>query len=166
LRKIGELDYREIEYLPVDTITLLREAFSIAADIEQAPKRHLHLEIPESLPMVCGDFDLLLLTIYNVMNNAIKYSAEGDDISLYAASANGQIVISIADTGSGIAPNDLPYVWDELYRSERVKGTGGSGIGLALVKRVIERHNGAVAINSQVDQGTTVFINLPIHVAD
>ena len=166
LRKIGELDNREIEHLPLDTLTLLQEAFSIATDHEQAPKRRLHLDIPESLPVICGDYDLLLLAIYNVMNNAIKYSVEDDDIALRAASIDEYITISISDTGPGIPAKDLPYVWDELYRLESSKGISGSGIGLALVKRIVERHNGAVAIKSQVDQGTTVSINLPICVAD
>ena len=166
LRKIGDLDRREIEQFPVDTITLLQDAFTIATEHDLASSRHLHLDIPHALPAVFGDYDLLLLAIHNVIHNALKYSVEGDDISLSAASADNQIVIRIHDTGPGITAKDLPYVWDELYRSESVKGTSGSGIGLALVKRIIERHNGNVAIESQVDQGTTVSITLPVYVAD
>jgi two-component system, OmpR family, sensor kinase len=71
-------------------------------------------------------------------------------------------VIEVRDTGTGISPTDLPYIWDELYRSERVRDISGSGIGLALVKLIIERHGGNIDVQSQLDQGTTVRVYLPI----
>ena len=146
--------------MPIDTSALLRDAFCIASEQEQAPQRHFCLEIPQELPKIQGDYDLLLLAIYNVLNNAIKYSFDGDQIRLQAQSNNNLIIISISDTGPGIAIEDLPYVWDELYRSENVKGTSGSGIGLALVRRIIERHGGVVSIESTINRGTTVYMVL------
>ncbi len=161
LRKISEFDSRDIEQLPIDTSGLVRDAFNVALEHEQAPMRRLHIDIPETLPNISGDYDLLLLAVYNVMNNAIKYSNEGDEVCLCATNTDDKIKISITDTGVGIAAIDLPYVWDELYRADNVKGTSGSGIGLALVKRIIERHGGTVAITSQLGAGTEVAIILP-----
>ncbi len=161
LRKVSEFDNRKIERLPIDTVALLYDAFNVASEHELAPSRRLHIDIPETLPVIYGDYDLLLLAIYNVLNNAIKYSHENDEVRLRALVADGVILVSVSDTGIGIAPKDLPFVWDELYRSENVKGTDGHGIGLALVKRIIERHGGAVSIESQPNAGTTVQMTLP-----
>ena len=71
-------------------------------------------------------------------------------------------VIEVRDTGIGISTTDLPYIWDELYRSERVRDIPGSGIGLALVKLIIERHGGKIEVQSQLDQGTTIRVYLPV----
>ena len=161
LRKISEFDRLSIEQLPIDTSALLHDAFNLALEHELAPVRHLSMDIPETLPEVCGDYDLLLLAIYNVINNAIKYSHEGAEVCLQASRTGDKIRISITDTGIGIAAKDLPFVWDELYRAESVKETAGYGIGLALVKRIIGRHSGSVSLTSQLGIGTEVAITLP-----
>lgn len=162
LRKIGDIEGREIEQIPVDVTALLKDAFNFISEDTQAGSRKLTLDLPARLPPACGDYDLLLLAVYNVLNNALKYTCEGDQITLKAASVDQRIVISVSDTGPGICPEDLPYVWDELFRSEYVKNISGSGIGLALVRRIIERHGGEVNISSIMRKGTTVHLYLPV----
>ena len=110
---------------------------------------------------ICGDYAFLLLAIHNILNNTIKYSVEGDDIRLCAAPINDQLRISIIDTGPGIAAEDLPYVCDELYRSTNNRSVNGSGVGLALVKRIVERHHGSISIESELNRGTTINLMLP-----
>jgi len=166
LRKIGDLDNQKLEWLSIDTTSLLQDVFHYAQDHEEASLRDMKIMIPDSLPLIIGDYDLLLLAIYNVLNNAIKYSHDGDKIDLRASTNDDAITISISDTGSGIADEDLPYVWDELYRSEAVKGIVGRGIGLSLVRRIIERHFGNVQITSELGRGTTVTLRLPILVTN
>lgn len=161
LRKIGDIEGREIERMPVDIIALMKDAFSFISEDAQAGCRKLMLDLPARLPPACGDYDLLLLAVYNVLNNAVKYTHEGDRITLKAASLEHRIAISISDTGPGIRPEDLPYVWDELFRSESAKHIDGSGIGLALVRHIIERHGGEVNIASALHKGTTVHLFLP-----
>lgn len=162
LRKVGDIERHEIERLPVDMLVLMKDAFSFVCEDAQASNRKLVLDLPSRLPPTCGDYDLLLLAVYNVLNNALKYTHAGDQITLKATSAEERIVISVCDTGAGISPEDLPYVWDELFRSKRVKNLCGSGIGLALVRRIIERHGGEVNITSKLQAGTTVQLFLPV----
>lgn len=162
LRKIGDMQYHEIERLPVDVAMLLDDAFSIACDEEHCQDRELQLIKLNYLPVICGDYDLLLLAIHNILNNALKYTQKNNWVRLSASSEDGQVIITIADNGPGIDAKDLPFVWDELYRSEQVKGIEGSGIGLAMVRQIIERHGGYTKIRSSVEEGTTVYLYLPI----
>ena len=162
LRKIADLERHDIEKMPVDLVALLKDAFSIISEDAQVNKRKLSADLPEHLPAIHGDYDLLLLAVYNVLNNSLKYTRQGDQITLRAGRSDLQLIVSVSDTGPGILPEDLPYVWDELFRSEAVKAINGSGIGLALVRRIIERHGGSVAICSQWQQGTVVQLMLPV----
>jgi two-component system OmpR family sensor kinase len=72
------------------------------------------------------------------------------------------VVLEIADTGPGIPEAEVPHVWEELYRAEGARGTPGSGLGLALVRAIVERHRGQVGLRSRVGQGTVVSMRLPI----
>ncbi len=162
LRRIGDMDNHEIEMLPVDTTMLFEDAFGMLKDEELAQMRQLEMNINYTIPALTGDYDLLLLALHNILNNAVKYTHDGDTISLNATTENMYLVITVTDNGPGIASEDLPYIWDELYRSQDVKTISGSGIGLALVWRIIERHHGKVTIDSKVGHGTTVEIWLPL----
>jgi two-component system OmpR family sensor kinase len=162
LRKIGELDTREIDHALIDLNMLLEEIASIGSDEAVATNRIIDVQIPPDLPTVSGDYDLLFLSIYNVVNNAVKYTHPGDRIILRARFDDDYMVIGVQDNGPGIPADNLPYVWDELYRAENARGTPGSGIGLALVRRCITRHGGDVAIESCQGEGTTVWLRLPV----
>lgn len=164
LRRIGDMEHHEIEMLPVDINLLLEDAFGMLLDDESATKRKLQLEISDPIPQVTGDYDLLLLALHNILNNAVKYTCEDDKISLNAIVDDPHLKITVTDSGPGIASEDLPYIWDELYRSKNVKNIPGSGIGLAIVWRIIERHNGRVIIDSALGRGTTVDIYLPLNI--
>lgn len=96
------------------------------------------------------------------MNNAVKYSRPGGRVAIRAFTQDENVVIEVTDTGIGISPEDLPYIWDELYRSETVREIPGSGVGLSLVRLIVERHGGTVAVHSQLDQGTTMQVLLPL----
>lgn len=160
LRRIGDMEHYEIECFPVDTRMLLEDAVSMIHDDVVAQDRNLQIDIHKNLPIITGDYDLLLLAVHNVLTNAVKYTKPGDKIRLKTDSDETHFTIYISDTGPGISENDLPYIWDELYRSEQVKDIAGSGIGLALVKRIVERHRGKVGIESTPGEGTTVKIRL------
>ena len=164
LRRIGDMENYEIEMLPVDVNMLLEDAFGMLMDDEHATKRNLQLDISNAIPKLTGDYDLLLLALHNILNNAVKYTCENDKISLHALVDDLNLKITVTDDGPGISPEDLPYIWDELYRSEKVKNIPGSGIGLALVWRIIERHKGRVIIDSALGRGTKVEIYLPLDI--
>ena len=164
LRKLTELEVRLVEHSPVDIPALLREAFSMAKEQPGAAERHLNLSIPQApwpLPNVRGDPDLLLLAVHNLLENALKFSRPGDTLELRAFEDGAGIVIEVADTGPGIPEEEQPHVWEELYRGEAGRGIPGSGLGLALVRAIAERHNGRVSLRSRLGQGTVFSLRLP-----
>jgi two-component system OmpR family sensor kinase len=163
LRKLSELETREIERTPVNVAVLLEEAFSIAQD-RATTERSLSLSIPQApwpLPEILGDQDLLFLAIHNLLENAVKFSRPKDRVEVRAFEDGANIVIEVADTGPGIPEDELPYVWDELYRGKGARGIPGSGLGLALVRAIAERHQGRVSLRSRKGQGTVVTLRLP-----
>jgi two-component system OmpR family sensor kinase len=164
LRKLAELEVRLVEHSPVDIPALLRDAFSMAQENPAAAERHLNLSIPQApwpLPKVRGDFDLLLLAVHNLLDNALKFTRPGDTLELRAIEDGSEIVIEVADTGPGIPGDEQPQVWEELYRGEAGRGVPGSGLGLALVRLIAERHNGRVGLRSRLGQGTVFSLRLP-----
>jgi two-component system OmpR family sensor kinase len=118
-------------------------------------------QAPWPLPSISGDGDLLLLAFLNLLDNAIKFSEPGDTIEVRASEDGRMVVVEVADTGPGIPEEELPYVWQELYRGQGARGIPGSGLGLALVRVIIERHGGQVNIRSRAEQGTIVIVRLP-----
>ena len=164
LRKLSDLETRQLEPEPVDMTELLEEVFALAQDHPCAADRELTLAIPHApwpLPTVSGDRDLLFLAVYNPLDNALKFTEAQDTIELRAAEEDGGVVIEIADTGQGIPEDEVPQVWDELYRGEGARGVPGSGLGLPLVRAIVVRHGGEAAIRSRPGQGTLVTLRLP-----
>jgi two-component system OmpR family sensor kinase len=164
LRKLAELEVRLVERSPVDVPALLHEAFSMAQEQPGADERHLNLSIPQApwpLPKIQGDPDLLLLAVHNLLDNALKFSRPGETIELHAFEDGAEIVIEVADTGPGIPEDEQPHVWEELYRGVGGRGIPGSGLGLALVRAIAERHNGRVSLRSRLGQGTVFTLRLP-----
>ena len=164
LRKLSDLESRELEREAVDTTALLEEAFALAQDHPCADDRDLTLAIPRApwpLPTVSGDRDLLFLAVYNPLDNALKFTQTEDTVELRAAEDDGEVIIEIADTGPGIPEDEIPQVWDELYRGEGARGVPGSGLGLSLVRTIVMRHGGEATIRSRSGQGTLVTLRLP-----
>lgn len=165
LRKLADLETRPLERVPVDLSELLSEAVALVQEEHASAKRQIALTLPQApwpLPTILGDWDLLFLAAYNLLNNALKFSRTGDTVEVRAFEDGANLVIEVADTGSGIPEEELPHVWQELYRGQGARGVPGSGLGLALVRAIVERHGGQVALRSRVDQGTVVTIRLPV----
>ncbi len=165
LRKLAQLEIGELEREPVDLNEILEEVFMVAEEDPRAADRRLNLSIPKApwpLPKINGDRDLLFLATFNLLDNAIKYTRPGDTIELRAFESGPMVTIEIADTGPGITVEDLPYVWDELYRGHTTRSVEGSGLGLTLVRAIIERHGGQTTIRSRAGQGTVVAVRVPI----
>jgi signal transduction histidine kinase len=101
-----------------------------------------------------------------VIENAVRASAPGSAIELWSRTADGTVTIAVADHGVGIAPADLPHVFDRFARGDagRARGSGGTGLGLAIVKAIVEAHGGTVEATSRVGVGTTVRLRLPGYV--
>lgn len=165
LRKLAELEEETIECLPVDVAALLRDVVEASQVHPNYEARRVQLLLPEApwpLPAVNGDRDLLWLALYNLLDNALKFTGTGSLIEIRAFESGRSVAIEVADTGCGIAEDDLPYVFDELYRGANAQGCEGSGLGLALVQTIVKRHGGNIGVRSRPDQGTVFTLSLPI----
>ncbi len=163
LRKLAELETRPLERAAVDITVVLQETFDLTQ--EHNADRQLSLSIPQApwpLPQISGDPDLLFLAVHNLLENAVKFTRPGDRVEVRAFEDGSSVVIEVADTGPGIPEDELPHVWEELYRGQGARGVPGSGLGLALVRAVIERHGGRVSLRSRVGQGSVFTVRLPV----
>ena len=165
LRKLAELETLPLERTSVDVAELLREAVTLAQEQPEADRRQLNLTLPQApwpLPAISGDWDLVLLAVYNLLGNALKFTDPGDTVEVRATEDGDYVAIEVADTGSGIPEEESPHVWEELYRGKAARGVPGSGLGLAMVRTIVNRHGGQIDLRSSVEQGTVVTIRLPI----
>lgn len=116
-------------------------------------------------PNVHADLDRLLFqrAISNLVGNALRYTPRGGRVAVAAARENGELRVEVTDTGCGIAPKDLPHVFDRFYRADpsRSNTSGNVGLGLAIVKSIVNLHGGAINVRSRVGEGTCMSIRMP-----
>jgi len=165
LRKLSALEHTQLSREPVNLQQLLEELMAQCNESPQFRERRLSLTLPAApwpIRTISADPDLLQLALYNLLENAAKYSNPNDVIELRASDTADNVNIVVADTGSGIRSADQQKVFDELFRGQNVHGRAGSGIGLTLVRGIIEKHAGSVALDSQEGQGTQFTVTLPL----
>lgn len=172
LRQLVE-ELFELSKLETKQVEPNKELFSIAdlvQDVtlkyEQQAVRHgikLKAEAPPSLPLVKGDIALIERAISNLIENAIQYSEEKGYVRISLEPGNNKVKISIADSGSGIDEEDLPYIFDRFYRAEksRAKGNGGTGLGLAIVKTILNLHDQEIYVRNKDSGGAEFYFWLP-----
>ena len=165
LRKLAELETRPLELSPVKVADVLQEVLDVTQERPEASGRRLTLTVPQApwpLPAVNGDRDLLFLAVHNLVDNALKFTGAGDTVEIRAFEDGASVVVEVADTGPGIPEAEIYHVWEELYRGQSARGIPGSGLGLALVHAIAERHGGQVGLRSRQGQGTVFTLQLPV----
>jgi two-component system phosphate regulon sensor histidine kinase PhoR len=145
-------------------MTMIAE--EVVSDLQggaQTRKQTVSLEHPAELPIVTGNAVRLRQALSNLISNAIKYTPEGGTINVRLRQEGGQILIQVQDNGIGIAETDLPYVFDKFYRvkSRKTEMISGTGLGLSIAKSIVEKHQGRIWVESEVDKGTTFSFTLP-----
>lgn len=117
----------------------------------------------EDVPIIKGELNKLQRVITNLVQNAIRHTPAGGSISLATQPAPDGVQVEVADTGEGIAPEDLPHIFEQFFRGEksRSRETGGAGLGLAIARRIVEAHHGRIWVESQVGEGTRFRFVLP-----
>lgn len=163
LRKLADLDTQPLERAAVDLSELLSEVVTLAKQRPESKEREVILALPQApwpLPQVPGDRDLLLLAVYNLLDNALKFTRPGDTIEVRAIEDSRVVTVEVADTGPGIPEDELSHVFEELYRGQGARGTEGSGLGLALVRAIVERNGGTVSVRSREREGTVFTLHL------
>lgn len=167
LRKLSDLEERSIERLPVDVPDLLEDVVEAARALPAYEGRNINLfisKVPSPFPVVTGDRDLLVLAVYNLVENALKFTSANDSLEVRALEDGKAIVIEVADSGTGISSEDQSKIFEELYRGANARSTEGSGLGLALVNRIIALHSGVVNVRSNQSEprGTVFTVRLPV----
>lgn len=135
------------------------------AHAAQANARDITLTVQTDktpLPPVQVDPERMVQVLGNLIRNAFRHTPAGGKVTLSAQQAENQVRLQVHDTGSGIAPEDLPHIWERLYRADKARSAEGSGLGLAITRSIVEAHGGAVAVQSQLGKGTTFTMMLPI----
>ena len=136
----------------------LTEVEALAADKGVA----LSVELPPHLPPVRGDAALLTRVVVNLLSNGIKYTPAGGEVQVRARPQDGALLFEVRDTGYGIPAEALPYLFDRFYRvPDHEVEIEGSGLGLSIVKSIVEKHGGRVWVESQVGQGSTFAFTVP-----
>lgn len=124
----------------------------------------LLLEMEKNMPIIHADKERMEQVIMNIVSNAIKYTPDGGRIEITAWSMGEKVSISVSDNGVGIPEEDQPRLFDRFYRVDKARSreAGGSGLGLSIVKEIVQAHNGDIDIRSKQGEGTTMTVTLPI----
>jgi len=128
----------------------------------QAPGHEFICDFSSDFPVIMGDEDRLEQVLFNLLSNGVKYSPNGGEIRITGQVRPERIVICVSDQGPGIAPGDIPYIFDRFYRaSEASRKTKGAGLGLFLSRAVVEAHGGRIWVDPMPDQGARICFSLP-----
>lgn len=152
----------ELRCEPVDLVELAEQSAGLyqALAVDRGLRLHADLERPARIR---GDPNALSELLGNLLSNAIQYTPAGGTVRMHVGSAENKVLLTVSDTGIGIPPAALPRVFEEFYRAENAKQVfrNGTGMGLPIVKRVVEAHRGTVAVDTTPGQGTTFTVTLP-----
>ena len=123
----------------------------------------LSVDVAESLPELDLDATRIAQAVGDLLDNAVTHTPEGGGVTVSVLTGVDSVEVQVADTGPGIAPDDLPRVFDRFYRADpsRSRSTGGTGLGLTIARRLVEAHGGSIEAESVVGQGSRFIIRLP-----
>jgi PAS domain S-box-containing protein len=146
---------------PVDLGAVVSEVVELLES--QARERSIKVdsEVDSGIPLVSGDHDRLIQVVSNLLGNAIKFTPEGGNVRLRVSRMDDQVVLSIADSGIGINPTNLPHVFERFWRADD-SSTKGVGLGLSIASGIIEALGGKIWAESEVGVGTTMTFSLPV----
>jgi signal transduction histidine kinase len=143
--------------------SIIDASLTMFDDRMKAKKLQLTKTIPEKLPPLFGNPIQLRQMIDNLLDNAIKYNPEAGKVKVEVQVDGNQLIFQIADSGTGIPPLDLPYIFDKFYRASNTSPeVPGTGLGLSIVKSIVENHQGRIWVDSTQEKGTNVTVVLPV----
>jgi len=147
---------------PVEIATVLADAFERLRP--QAEKQGLSfaLDVAADLPPIIGDAERLERATVNLIHNAVKFTPAGGSVHVSASFDGSAVTVRVSDTGVGIAPEDLPRIFERFYKADRARGAGGTGLGLVVVKHTVEAHGVSVSFQSEPGHGSTFTFSIPV----
>jgi PAS domain S-box-containing protein len=155
----------KLEVRPTDLAEVIEKAEEVVRPAAEAKGISLDIHLSRNVGQITGDTDRLQQVVWNLLSNAIKFTKEGGRVEVSLERVDPYVQITVRDTGQGITPEFLPYVFDR-YRQADVSGgrrAGGLGLGLTLVRQLVEMHGGSVAVESEGEgKGATFIVKLPV----
>ena len=153
-----------LQMATVDLSTFLPEMLRDWEKKLTSKQLHMTVDFPPGLSPICADRTRLQEALYNLLDNAVKYSREHGEIRLSARQRDRETELVVSDEGIGIAKGDLPRIFERFYRADKARSPDivrGTGLGLAIVKHIAQLHGGRVEAESELDKGTTIRMVLP-----
>ena len=160
--RLSQLD--EGDEMPTETVDLREIAQEAAEDLRgAAEKKHVSLSLEGETAPVTGVRRLLYEIVYNLCDNAVKYNVDGGSVSIRVEQDGQTASVTVADTGTGIAPEHQGRIFERFYRVDKShsKASGGTGLGLSIVKHAVQYHHGSIELQSAPGKGTTVRVFFP-----
>jgi signal transduction histidine kinase len=151
-----------VEQARVSARPLVLEAAESQRAVAEASSLALALDVEGNLPDVWADRDRLLQVLENLVGNAVKFTGPHGTITLGAASRAREVLFWVKDTGSGISAEDLPHVFERFWQAKDASSRSGAGLGLPIVKGIVEAHRGRIWVESTRGEGTGLFFTIPI----
>ena len=164
LLALAEAGQLALEKRPLDVGDLLRDAQVNFGP--QAADRGvtLSLDPPPDLPQVLADWQRIAQVLGNLLTNALRHTPPGGCVTMSAAADDDRVTVTVADTGTGIPADDLPYIFERFWRGDksRSRAGGGTGLGLAIAKHIVEAHGGTIGVESAPGEGARFWFTLPV----
>lgn len=171
--RIGKLvgDLEKLTRLENERLVLDKTTFDISELIKgialnfesQFKAKGVNLSFEEKRTEITGDRDKISQVIINLLSNSLKYTPEGGSVEVCVSREEDYVVIRFKDNGIGISSEDLPFIFERFYRADKSRSrmTGGSGIGLSIVKTIVEAHGGTIEARSKINEGSEFIVKLP-----
>ena len=158
----------QLHKAPIDMEQIIRKIVKTYRQMSDKKDIQVVLQIPKRLPLASGDEAMIEQVVLNLFSNAVKYSPPKSKIGMEIKEENSHLLVNVIDNGYGIPQSDLNKIFNKFYRvrDEEERGEDGSGLGLALVKEIIERHQGTVSVKSSVGVGSVFSFSLPLFDVD
>lgn len=165
LFELAQLDAGGMKFdkVPISLSDLISDVIERMRALAERRKVRIEGQVSQQVDLVTLDPQKIERVLANLISNAIRHTPEGGRVTIDARRSNGQVRVSVSDTGEGIAAHDLPHVFERFYRGEksRSRSAGGAGLGLAIAKGIVEAHGGTIEVASRIGQGTTFTFTLP-----
>ncbi|MBC9783984.1 HAMP domain-containing protein [Heliobacterium chlorum] len=160
-----ESGYMPVAIEPLDPEELTRRVLRKMNTLAEEKSVQLIVQIPEHLPVIMGNGDRLTQALINLVDNALRHTPKDGQVTLEVEQTTSFLRFTVSDTGSGLAEEDIPRVWERFYRGEksRTRKIPGTGLGLAIVKAIIESHGGQVGAANNGGPGARFYFTLPHH---
>ena len=149
------------ELKPTNLIPILAKVLDTLQPLAEQNNVTLKMDIPENPALISGNANVLEQVFLNLVENGIRYNRDKGNVTIKAGMENGYVRVEISDTGIGISQQELPFIFEQFYQVNQVGRTDGTGLGLCIVKRIIDAHSGEIKVTSEPGRGTVFSVLLP-----